>query len=346
MSKRKFETIVSKEERKKINFPRYGGENSKSKYLVNYLPSANCVRISTLTMQEKFKNYMCINATPGFDIEIEKFVMEESEYEENVILYFMEQFEKNEWDSFYLLSIKQQLFFVSIPGESLLHKKNINYVCEIRKKPIIIRIGTKAHVSIAIIYPNQKKIEVFNSSNANFRDSLSFFFLLNYIGYRLSDEWEYFMIYPNDEEEDNYDKDIVKNIQTLQIEDHFCQTWIWFYLYLRIVKKYSVACIFIFFNNLRKENEKYIFLKSFYDQLMQENKNIEINIECNFDKEYEKKVTQYVVHDWTKTIQRLSSKSSKIEPLLRNEIEKKVQKREKEFLKMLVQDQKKGKSNS
>lgn len=51
-----------------------------------------------------------------------------------------------------------------VPKESLVSPNGIKKICELGKKPIVLRIQTPNHATIGILFPEIKRLELFNPS--------------------------------------------------------------------------------------------------------------------------------------------------------------------------------------
>ena len=93
---------------------------------------------------------------------------------------------------------------------------------EIKKRWIVVKIGLEGHYTVALIDQKMKKIELFDSGGDNdscFTKRVKRLFEICKPGYTF----------------------VSLQKESLQDDDHdgYCQTWVWIWLYYRLIKEYS-----------------------------------------------------------------------------------------------------------
>lgn len=199
--------------------------------------------IFTVEMQTKLKGLMCMSSSIDWDIYI---------YDKPMTLGYI----TGEMDGMYYI-LEENLdkpIVAFIPKDSIISPNGIKRICELEKKSIVLRIATPNHATIGILFPVIKRLEIFNPSGANSELDMFTPWILRQLSIDIPSDkptkfdksWEVVRIYPDTENQEKYEdpNNVLQYINYLQVRDDYCQTWIWYYTYMRIVKKCSPSQIF------------------------------------------------------------------------------------------------------
>lgn len=113
-----------------------------------------------------------------------------------------------------------------IDAKGVLGSASRRRMCDLKRKPVVIKINTLGHIFVAVYFPEVATLEIFDPSG--FQGPVAMMFTKHLAGI-VKKRWEI------------QRKPIVRVFglgQPIQIskEDLYCQTWIWWWVYRRVIE--------------------------------------------------------------------------------------------------------------
>jgi hypothetical protein len=121
----------------------------------------------------------------------------------------------------------------SIPQDGIFGDGNLKQICNFKVKPVAIKILLPGHIMVAIWWPKAELLEIWNS--ASFEDDEFPTYITRLLPIVVQEKFNL--------------KEVPKTIwtsdfpiqsapkRTNQVPNNYCQTWIWFWVYVRTVLK-------------------------------------------------------------------------------------------------------------